>query len=196
MGTRKDKIRPLTMREIDVGAARFLAICRPEGERTMRNIKVWPAWLALAATAGACTTIATDFEQAQPVVFEFKQAGTQCEVKRGSESFGKVSASNATLRVQKNLLPLELNCSGRGNARLQAQVNLNAGSFRYPDKITVDMAGKKVSFTENVAIQAQPAVQSAAQPAVQSAAQPAVHVAGQPAEYATQPPPFPPDTEN
>ena len=154
----------------------------------MCNIKVWPAWLALAASAGACATIATDLDQTQPVVFEFKQAGTQCEVKRGSESFGKVSSSNTTLRMQKNLLPLDLNCSGRGNARLQAQVNMNMGSFRYPDKITVDMAGKKVSFTENVAIQAQPVVQSAAAPAVP--------IAGNPVEYATQPPPYPPDTEN
>ena len=162
----------------------------------MRNIKVWPAWLALAATAGACATVATDLDQTQPVAFEFKQAGTQCEVKRGSESFGKVSSSNATLRVQKNLLPLELNCSGRGNAKLQAQVNLSASSFRYPDKISVDMAGKKVSFTENVPIQAQPVVQVQAQPAVQLPAPPVVQIAGQPAEYATQPPAYPSDTEN
>ncbi len=145
----------------------------------MRNIHHWPALLALVAAAGGCASI--PWEAEQPIAFEFKQAGTQCEVKRGPEALGKVSGPNASLKVQKHYLPLDLDCTGAKNTRLQAQVKPGGEFYKYPDKVTIDMVAKRVAFTDTISVQPQPG----AQPAVPTAGQPAVQSVGTPADQQT-----------
>jgi hypothetical protein len=136
----------------------------------MRSIHHWPVTLAFIAATGGCASI--PWEAEQPIAFEFKQAGTQCEVKRGPEALGKVSGPNASLKVQKHYLPLDLDCTGK-NTRLQAQVKPGGEFYKYPDKVTIDMAAKKIAFTDTISVQQQPGTQ----PAAQAAAQPAVQMA-------------------
>jgi hypothetical protein len=115
----------------------------------MRKIITWPAWLALAAVAGGCITAAPGTPE-QQVSFAFKPAGVSCDVKQGGNSIGKVSSGKSTLKVQRTILPLDLDCSLR-DTKLQAKVRpiagdlMSGGIYVYPDKITVDMAAKKVT---------------------------------------------------
>jgi hypothetical protein len=144
------------------------------GGVSMRSIHHWPALLALIAAAGGCASIPMEAEQS--IAFEFKQAGTQCEVKRGPEALGKVSGPNASLKVQKHFLPLDLDCTGK-NTRLQAQVKPGGEFYKYPDKVTIDMAAKKVAFTDTISAQQQPGAQPAVTMAAPAAGQPAVQTA-------------------
>lgn len=140
----------------------------------MNTLGFRPAWLLLIATAG-CATVTTGTDQ--PIAFAFSQPGTQCEVKRGSEALGVVSAAQPSLKVQKHFLPLDLNCK-RGTASLQGQVRaslskegmlggaitmssvavdaMSGALYIYPDKVTVDMAAKKVSYAEPFQLAQQP----------------------------------------
>lgn len=128
----------------------------------MRIIVSFPIWVTLAAATGACITAAPGTPE-QQVTFAFKPAGAQCDVKQGTTALGKVSAQKSTLKVPRTILPLELDCSLK-ESKLQAKVRpipgdlMSGGIYIYPDKISVDMAAKKVTVPAGWVVEGQASV--------------------------------------
>ncbi|HXL67845.1 MAG TPA: hypothetical protein VN930_03675 [Xanthobacteraceae bacterium] len=125
--------------------------------------------LATLLLAGFCAGFATMTKGTDQVVaFSFRQGGT-CAVSRDGALLGRVSGARARLQVKKAASTLDLDCSG-GGRRLQAKVRpvlaketiagaavslsiaavdlISGAAWVYPDRITVDLAGRKVTVPE------------------------------------------------
>jgi hypothetical protein len=116
-----------------------------------------PAFFALAGACG-CVAVAPDGStpagSAQEIAFTLKQKDTNCDVTRATQAIGRVHGKQTKVKVSRDIHPLELTCTGKDASRLAAKLKPVAGSgpggfvFIYPDKVTVDMAARKVFVPE------------------------------------------------
>jgi hypothetical protein len=133
----------------------------------MQTRTMLPVALLLAGFCGGFATMTKGTNQ--EVVFSFRQPGTVCTVNREGELLGRVSGAKNKLALKKKAGPLELDCSG-GRRRLQAKVHpsiaketlagavisfslmaidmASGAAWVLPDKITVDLAARKVTVPE------------------------------------------------
>ncbi len=113
------------------------------------------------AMAGVCGcvmvtdgTVPAGGATGQEISFTLKQKDTNCDLKRGTEALGRVHAKQTKVKLTRNILPLELACTGKDASRLKAQLKPIAGTgpggfvYIYPERVTVDMAVKKVFVPE------------------------------------------------
>ena len=133
----------------------------------MQTRYLLPVAVLLAGISGgfATATKGTD----QEIIFSFRQAGTKCTVSRDSVVLGNVSAAHRKLKLKKNASPLALDCVA-GGRKLQAKLPpafsketmagaiislslvaidmISGAAWVYPEKVTVDLAAKKVTVPE------------------------------------------------
>jgi hypothetical protein len=133
----------------------------------MQTRTMLPVAVLLAAVSGgfATATKGTD----QEIAFSFRQAGTSCVVSRDGTEVGRVTGARRVLKLKKGAAPLELACAG-GGRKLQAKLPpamsketmmgaaisfslvaidiLSGAAWAYPDKVTVDLAARKVTVPE------------------------------------------------
>jgi hypothetical protein len=124
----------------------------------MRSIQIASAFFFAAAACGCVMvtdgTVPAGGASGQEIAFTLKQAGTNCDVKRGPEAVGRLQGKQTKLKVTRNIVPLELQCTGKDASRLAAQLKPIAGTgpggfvYIYPEKVTVDMAARKVFVPE------------------------------------------------
>lgn len=122
-----------------------------------------PAFFALAGVSG-CIAVVPDGSApaggtAQEIAFTLKQKDINCDLKRGTEALGRVYAKQTKVKVTRNMLPVEVHCTGKDASKLAAKLNPVAGTgpggfvYIYPERVTVDMAAKKVSVPEGWVVQ-------------------------------------------
>jgi len=133
----------------------------------MQTRYLLPVAVLLAGLCGgfATATKGTD----QEIAFSFRQAGTTCTVSRDNAVLGRVSAAHRKLKLKKNASALVLDCAA-GGRRLQAKLPpvlsketmagaiislslvaidmISGAAWVYPEKVTVDLAAKKVTVPE------------------------------------------------
>jgi hypothetical protein len=117
-----------------------------------------PAFFALAGACGCVMvtdgSIPAGGATGQEIAFTLKQKDVNCDVARGTEAVGRVNTKQPKLKVSRSVAPLEVNCTAKDASKLAAKVNPVAGTgpggfvYIYPERVTVDMAAKKVSVPE------------------------------------------------
>jgi len=134
----------------------------------MQTRTMLPLVVLLASVSSGFVATATKGTD-QEIAFSFRQAGTTCVISRDNAVLGKVSGGRRTLKLKKNASPLELACTG-GGKKLEAKLPpvmaketmmgaaislslvavdmLTGAAWVYPEKITVDLAAKKVTVPE------------------------------------------------
>jgi hypothetical protein len=135
---------------------------------SMQTRFLLPAAVLLAGLCGGFAATATKGTD-QEIAFAFRQAGTKCTVSRDGTALGQVSGGRRVLKLKKNASALTLDCVA-GGRKLQAKLPpimakealagavislslvaidmLTGAAWVYPDKVTVDVAAKKVTVPE------------------------------------------------
>lgn len=117
-----------------------------------------PAFFALAGACG-CVMVTDGSVPAggaspQEIAFTLKQKDVNCDVSRGTEAVGRVHGKQTKLKVTRSIAPLEMSCTGKDASKLAKKLPPIAGTgpggfvYIYPERVTIDMAAKKVSVPE------------------------------------------------
>jgi hypothetical protein len=138
------------------------------GGLPMQTRYLLPVTLLLAGLCGGFAATATKGTD-QEIAFAFRQAGTKCTVSRDGTALGQVTGGRRVLKLKKNASALTLDCVA-GRRKLQVKLPpifakeamagaaislslvaidmLTGAAWVYPDKVTVDVAAKKVTVPE------------------------------------------------
>ncbi len=124
----------------------------------MRVIQSASAFFFAAAACGCVMvtdgSVPAGGSSGQEIAFTLKQPGINCDVTRGTEAVGRVQGKQTKLKVTRNIAPLEVLCTGRDASRVKANLKPIAGTgpggfvYIYPERVTVDMAAKKMFVPE------------------------------------------------